>query len=418
MTNQYLEILREELVPALGCTEPIAIAFAAAKTKEVLGCLPETIIAECSGNIIKNVKGVIVPATKNMKGIETSAILGAVAGKAEKKLEVLSEVTAENLAQTQELLNRRICTVKLAEGVENLFIKITAQKEQERASVTISGGHTNIIEITKNGEVIYCRCPGDGQSLGGDRSFMTVKGIYDFVTGADTAIFAGILEEQILLNKRIAEEGLNKDYGANVGKTLLKAYGHTVENLAKAYASSGSDARMSGCVLPVVINSGSGNQGLTASLPVIAYAEELQVSKDSLYRALALSNLIAIYIKEGIGKLSAFCGVVSAACGSGAAIAYLNGSSFEVISKTIVNTLANTSGIVCDGAKPSCAAKIASAVDAAIMAYNMAREDNTFNPGEGLVKADVEKTIKSICRMAREGMRATDLEILKIMIEE
>ena len=418
MTDLYLDILKEELVPAIGCTEPIAIAYAASMARKTLGCFPDKIVAECSGNIIKNVKGVIVPGTKNMKGIETSAILGALAGNPDTKLEVLSEVEDKDVEKTKELLLEKICSVKLAEGVENIFIKITVYKNEESASVTIEDSHTNIVEIKKNNEVIYSRFNLlSGKSSENDRGFMTVEGIFDYITSVDASFFEEVLGRQIQLNKRIAEQGLIAKYGANVGKTLIKTFGEKVEVLAKAYAASGSDARMSGCVLPVIINSGSGNQGLTASLPVIVYAEKLNVSKEMLYRALALSNLIAIHIKTKIGKLSAYCGAVSAACGSGAAIAYLNGASFEVITKTIINTLANTSGIICDGAKPSCAAKIATSVDAAIMAYHMAIEDDTFNPGEGLVKEDIEKTIKSICRMAKYGMKETDVEILKIMIE-
>ena len=417
--QRYLEVLREELIPALGCTEPIAIAYGAAKARAVLGAFPEKIMAVCSGNVIKNVKGVIVPTTGNMKGIETSAILGALAGNAVKKLEVLSEVTSQDIEKTRRLLEEKICEVALAEGVENLYIKITVSSGQDWASVTLSEGHTNITEIVKNGEVLY---KTNGIAAGGagksDRRFLTLKGIYDFANQAEAASLKSVLQEQVDLNSRIAEEGMTGDYGANVGKTLLKAYGERVENLAKAYASAGSDARMSGCVMPVVINSGSGNQGLTVSLPVVVYAKELDVSEEKMYRALALSNLVSIYIKSQIGKLSAYCGAVSASCGSGAAIAYLHDADYQVIADTIVNTLANTSGIVCDGAKASCAAKIASSVDAAIMGYHMASEGNTFLPGDGLVKEDADKTITSICRMAKEGMKETDVEILKIMIEE
>ena len=419
--DRYLQVLREELIPALGCTEPIAIAYGAAKARAVLGVFPEKIMAVCSGNVIKNVKGVIVPTTGNMKGIETSAILGALAGNADKKLEVLSEVTSQDIEKTKGLLGEKICEVALAEGVENLYIKITVSSGQDWASVTISDGHTNITEMVKNGEVIYQEAGMSADGAGGgtgksDRGFLTLKGIYDFVNQASAASLKSVLQEQVDLNSQIAEEGMTGDYGANVGKTLLKTYGERVENLAKAYASAGSDARMSGCVMPVVINSGSGNQGLTVSLPVVVYAKELQVSEEKLYRALALSNLVSIYIKSQIGKLSAYCGAVSASCGSGAAIAYLHDAGYQVIADTIVNTLANTSGIVCDGAKASCAAKIASSVDAAIMGYHMASKGNTFHPGDGLVKEDVDKTIASVCRMAKHGMKETDVEILKIMI--
>ncbi len=419
MKDLYLEVLKEELVPALGCTEPIAIAYAAAKARNILGCFPDKITAVCSGNIIKNVKGVIVPTTKNMKGIETSAILGTLAGNPDKELEVLTEVQDKDVEKTRELLAQKICNVELAEGVENLYIKIIMNKGEENASVTIAHSHTNIVEITKNNEIIYENSNIESKKTKTiDRSFLTIRGIYDYITTCNVEDLKDTLDRQIEFNTRIAREGLSEKYGANVGKTLINSFGERVENVAKAFAASGSDARMSGSVLPVVINSGSGNQGLTVSLPVIVYAEDLKVSKEKLYRALALSNLIAIHIKTEIGKLSAFCGAVSAACGSGAAIAYLNDASFDVISKTIINTLGNTSGIVCDGAKPSCAAKIASSVDAAIMAYHMAKAGNIFHEGEGLIKEDVEETVKSICRMAKEGMKETDVEILKIMIEK
>lgn len=418
MKDSYLEILKEELVPALGCTEPIAIAYASAQAVKLLGSKPEWIIATCSGNIIKNVKGVVVPGTKDMKGIETSAILGAVAGNPGLKLEVLSEVQDEDITTTKKWLQKKRCVVQLAEGVENLYIKIAVGIKNETASVTIIDSHTNIVEMTKNSQIIYQQERKNGRlSAKIDRHFMTIKGIYEYITQVDTDRFEEVLGRQIAMNKKIAQEGLQKEYGANVGKTLISSFGQKVENLAKAYAASGSDARMGGCVLPVVINSGSGNQGMTASLPVIIYAKELNLSQEKLYRALALSNLIAIHIKTDIGKLSAFCGAVSAACGSGAAIAYLYDEPYEVIANTITNTLANTSGIICDGAKPSCAAKIASSVDAAIMAYHMARKGQVFDNGEGLVKDNVETTIKSICRMAKIGMKETDVEILRIMIE-
>jgi L-cysteine desulfidase len=300
----------------------------------------------------------------------------------------------------------------------NLYIKVIAKKDHSIAEVVIADGYTNIVSISKNNQVIFKR---DNQSNDSDqqisRDFLTVQGIYDYITFVDTITLKELLDGQIKMNSAIVEAGLENDFGANVGKVLINNYGQDVKNLAKAYAAAGSDARMGGCSLPVVINSGSGNQGLTASIPVITYAKYLKVSDEKLYRALALSNLIAIHIKADIGKLSAFCGAVSAACGSGAAIAYLNGESIGVISMTITNVLANTSGIVCDGAKASCAAKIASSVDAAIMGYHMASEGHTFEPGDGLVKEDVEATITSIGRMAKRGMVKTDKEILKIMLE-
>lgn len=413
--QQIIRILNQELVPALGCTEPIAIAYASAKAREVLGTMPEHITARCSGNIIKNVKGVIVPSTGNMRGIETSAVLGAVAGNPEAKLEVLEYVTTEDVARTKEYLNQHICDVELIPGGANLQIIIEAKAGKELVEVEIRDQHTNIVRIQKNGNVLLKKkteikddptpiCP------------LTLQEIYSFANEVDIEDVRDVLDRQIRYNTEIADEGLMHHYGANVGKTILKNYGNDVKIMAKAYPAAGSDARMGGCMKPVVINSGSGNQGMTVSLPVIVYANYLKVSREKLYRALVLSNLVAIHLKSGIGKLSAYCGAVSAACGSGAAITYLHNAPLPVIEKTITNTIGNVSGMVCDGAKSSCAAKIASAVDAAIMAHYMAMDDNTFGAGEGLVKEDVEKTIQTVSTMGREGMRQTDAEILELMI--
>lgn len=417
MYNKFISILKDELIPALGCTEPIAIAYASSKAKEVLGQFPDEITVKCSGNIIKNVKGVVVPTTGNMKGIETSAILGAVAGIASNKLEVLSDVKKEDIEKTKELLDLNICKVELEEGVENLYIKVVAKKGEEWASVTILDNHTNIVRIEKDGTVLFDM---DNESQQKNPMIkdadLNIRNIYDFANNVDIEELKEVLDRQIEYNIKIATEGLIHKYGANVGESLIKHYGNDIKILAKAYAAAGSDARMSGCTLPVIINSGSGNQGITVSVPVIVYAKHLQVSDEKMYRALILSNLIAIYQKRGIGKLSAFCGVVSAASGCAAGITYLHDEPFEVITKSITNVLANVSGIVCDGAKPSCAAKIASSVDAAIMAHYMAIDGRTFCPGEGLVKGNVEETIKSICRMGKIGMKGTDIEILNIMI--
>ncbi|MEL7648730.1 MAG: L-serine ammonia-lyase, iron-sulfur-dependent, subunit alpha [Sedimentibacter sp.] len=416
MFENFIDILKEELVPALGCTEPIAIAYAAAKAKEVLGEFPEKITVECSGNIIKNVKGVTVPATNNLKGIDVSAVLGAVGGNASKKLEVLTEVTADDVEKTKELVNSGICRIKHIKNVENLYINVILESQGHESSVTISNGHTNIVKIMKDGIVLLENNDTDVQESKIDKSNLNIKNIYEFAETVDVNLLKDVLDKQIEYNTRIAEEGLKNKYGANVGESLLKYYGDDVKVLAKAYAAAGSDARMSGCTLPVVINSGSGNQGITVSIPIIVYAKHLNVGSEKLYRALTLSNLIAIHQKKGLGKLSAYCGAVSAACGAGAGIAYLHGESFEIITRTITNTIANVSGIVCDGAKPSCAAKIASSVDAAIMGYHMAINGNTFACGEGLVKDDIEDTIDSICKMGKDGMKETDIEIINLMI--
>ena len=415
--NEYLAILREEIVPALGCTEPIAIAYASAKARSVLGCLPEHITVKCSGNIIKNVKAVIVPTTGDMKGIETSAVLGAVGGNPDKKLEVLVDVTEEDLALTRELLKKKICSVELIEGVSSLQIIVEMTAGDESSLVEIAFSHTNIVRIEHNGALLFKKGLSVQNATETDRSLLNLKDIYTFATTVNLEDVADLMERQVDCNLKIAREGLSNKYGANVGSTILEHYGDDVRNRARALPAAGSDARMNGCVLPVMINSGSGNQGMTVSLPVEVYAEELEVTREKKIRALVLSNLIGIYQKNELGKLSAYCGAVSAAVGAGAAIAYLNNASYEVIEETIVNTLGNVSGIVCDGAKASCAAKIASSVDAAILAYHMASERRGFHCGEGLVKENAEKTLKSYGRMGREGMRATDVEILRIMLE-
>ncbi|MBQ9300251.1 MAG: serine dehydratase subunit alpha family protein [Clostridia bacterium] len=416
--REYLAILREEIVPALGCTEPIAIAYASAKARAVLGCLPERIVVRCSGNIIKNVKAVVVPTTGDMKGIETSAVLGAVGGNPDKKLEVLTDVTEEDLALTRKLLKQGICRVELLEGVSSLQIIVEMWAGEDTSLVEIAFAHTNIVRIERNGEILFRKGLTARFATETDRSLLNLRDIYDFANCVDVNEVRELLERQVECNLKIAEEGFSNRYGANVGATILESFGNDVKNRARAYPAAGSDARMNGCVLPVMINSGSGNQGMTVSLPVEIYARELHVSQEKKIRALVLSNLIAIYQKNELGKLSAYCGVVSASVGAGAAIAYLHNADWEVIEETIVNTLGNISGIVCDGAKASCAAKIASSVDAAVMAYHMAAVNRGFRSGEGLVKQDAEKTLRSYGRMGREGMKATDIEILKIMLED
>lgn len=418
--SQYTAILKSELVPALGCTEPIAISYASAVARQTLGRFPEHIVAACSGNIVKNVKGVIVPNTGNMKGIETAAIVGAVGGDPARKLEVLTTVTPEDVEKSRALLAGGLCKVEVLHGTANLHIILTASAGEDTATVEILNEHTNIVRIEKNGEILFRADPGETQAEAAepDHSCLNIRDILDYADHADLDTVRGVLDQQIECNTAISKEGLAKDYGANVGKTLLSVYGDDVKVRAKASAAAGSDARMSGCVLPVVINSGSGNQGMTASLPVIEFAKELGASREKLYRALLVSNLVAIHQKTAIGRLSAYCGAVSAACGAGAAITYLSGGGYERVSHTITNTLANVSGIVCDGAKPSCAAKIASAVDAAVMAHYMAMKDEYFNAGEGIVKDDLEKTIESVGRLGRDGMKQTDVEVLKIMVDD
>ena len=414
----YLNILKHELVPALGCTEPIAIAYASAKAVQVLGEFPDSIEMSCSGNIIKNVKGVTVPNSGGMKGIDVASILGAVGGNADKALEVLEGITPEHIARTKELLAKKICSCSLVEGVANLYITAKAAKGDHFAEVTIINHHTNITKIIKDGQVLLdLPVEAEAEDAGIDKSRLTVKDILEFANKVRFEDIEEVIGRQVKMNSAIAQEGLDNNYGAQIGKTLMHVWGKGVTTRACARAAAGSDARMGGCSMPVVINSGSGNQGMTVSLPVIAYAEEWEVSRDKMYRSLVVSNLIAIHQKFYIGSLSAYCGAVSAACGAGAGITYMYGGSYQQVSLTIINTLGNIGGIVCDGAKPSCAAKIASSIDAALMAFHLSIQNKSFLPGEGIIKGDVEETIKSMGYIGRVGMRSTDTEILNVMID-
>ena len=414
----YLNILKHELVPALGCTEPIAIAYASAKAVQILGEFPDAIEMTCSGNIIKNVKGVTVPNSGGMKGIDVAAILGAVGGNADKALEVLESITPEHIEKTKELAAANICSCSLSENVPNLYIVAKVIKGSHYAEVTIVKHHTNITRIVKDGTVLLdLPVQAEDEDAGVDKSKLTVKDILDFANQVRIADVEEILDRQIRMNTAIAQEGLDNNYGAQIGKTLMHVWGKSVTTRACARAAAGSDARMGGCSMPVVINSGSGNQGMTVSLPVIVYAEEWEVSREKLFRSLVVSNLIAIHQKYYIGSLSAYCGAVSAACGAGAGITYMYGGNYQQVSLTIINTLGNVGGIVCDGAKPSCAAKIASSVDAALMAFQLSIQNKSFLPGEGIIKGDVEETIKSMGYIGRVGMRATDTEILNVMID-
>ena len=415
--RSFSSVLRRELIPALGCTEPIAIAFAAAKAREVLGAVPDHMEMLCSGNIIKNVKGVTVPNSGGICGVEIAAVLGVVGGNATRELEVLEDITPEHLTQAQRLIKDGFFRYSLAEEVENLYIAATVFAGNESAKVTIINRHTLITEIEKNGKIIYKHNPVD-RTINTDWSMWSIKEILDFADNADISPVANILRRQIDLNTAIASEGMNHLYGAQVGRTLLSCGDEDVRTRAKAYAAAGSDARMGGCSLPVVINSGSGNQGITVSLPVMAYAEKLDVPEEKLLRAMALSNLVAIYQKHYIGSLSAFCGAVTAACGSGAAITYLCGGDYDAICRTIINTIANVGGIICDGAKASCAAKIASSVDAAITAHTMSMRGLCFHNGEGIVKSDIEETIRSMGYVGRVGMKETDVQILHLMMNQ
>lgn len=412
----YVNILKEELVPAMGCTEPIAIAFAAAISRQVLGCVPEKVELCVSGNIIKNVKSVVVPHTGGLRGIEAAAMAGIVAGQAEKMLEVISEVTAEQIQEMSGYLKETEIVVTKSESdrIFEIIIKVTAKGHS--ALTHIVNNHTEVVLVTKDGVPVYEKTYKEIKETRTDRKLLTVENIVEFADNVDMDAVRAVIARQIEYNTAIAKEGLSGDYGANIGSVLLFSYWDTVHNRAKAWAAAGSDARMNGCELPVVINSGSGNQGMTASLPVIVYAKELGVSEDMMYRALVVSNLITVHLKTGIGSLSAYCGAISAGCGAGAGITYLYGGRNREISHTIVNAIAINSGVVCDGAKASCAAKIASAVEAGLLGMQMFMHGNQFIGGDGIVTKGVEATIKNVGVLAREGMKETDKEILNIMM--
>lgn len=422
VSQKYIKVLKEELVMALGCTEPIAIAYAAATARAYLGAIPDRVKIEVSGNIIKNVKSVIVPNTGGMRGIAVAAAAGIIAGNPEKKLEVIAEISDEEQKEIARFLEESKIEVTCADSPNIFDIIITLYYKTSSAFVRITNSHTNIVEIRKNGIEVFKREEeekGDSGNPAENRAFMSVEGILEFAETVDLEEVRETLDRQIQCNMAIAREGLCGNYGANIGKTLLEVYGgEDVKIRAKAYAAAGSDARMNGCDLPVVINSGSGNQGITTSVPVIVYAEEMKVPQERMYRALLVANLVTIHLKTGIGRLSAYCGAVSAGCGSAAGIAFLNGGGIREIAHVIVNTVAITSGIVCDGAKASCAAKIAAAVDAGILGYSMYRHDQQFYDGDGLVKKGVENTIQNISRLAQQGMAGTDKEIIRIMVEE
>ncbi len=414
--GSYIEVLRHELMPALGCTEPIAIAFAAAKARDLLGSFPEHITAHLSGNIIKNVKSVIVPNSGGQRGIEAAATLGCVGGNADLQYEVLTPVTDADIARAKELIAAGFCDARYVEGKDNLFIRIEATGGGHTASITVEHEHTNITHMVKDGEEILRAEDGAGALEQVDKSLLSVEGIYNFAREVAIRDVEPILARQVELNTAISDEGLKGGYGAEVGKLLMTIEGEKVEGRAAARAAAGSDARMNGCSMPVVINSGSGNQGMTVALPVVEYARTWNKSPETLFRALAMANLLSVHIKRHIGNLSAFCGAVSAACGAAAGIAFLDDGSYEQICMTITNTLCNVGGIVCDGAKSSCAAKIASAVNAGTLSYRMAMNGKTFPIGDGLVGRDIEETIANIGRMGRDGMKSTDVEILNVMV--
>lgn len=416
--SQYLQILKEELIPAMGCTEPIAMAYAAAKARAVLGKMPEKIDIVISGNIIKNVKSVIVPNTGGLKGITAAIAAGVAVGNADKQLEVLADVKQEDIPKIAEFMNSCQMTVMKSQSDKLLDIDLHLYAGPDSVRLRITDQHTNIVLIEKNGKVLFEA--GSAANDGGetDRSVLNVQDIIDFAETVDIEDVRELLEKQIGYNLAISEEGLHGSYGASIGKTLIATRGEDVRVRARAQAAAGSDARMSGCELPVVIVSGSGNQGMTASLPVIVYANDMGASHERLLRALVVSNLITIHQKTPIGRLSAFCGAVSAGCGAAAGVAWLIDGTTEAVSATITNTLGMISGTVCDGAKPSCAAKIASAVEAGLLGFDLYENGKGLHGGDGILKNDVEKTIESVGQLAREGMRETDAEILDIMLDD
>ena len=423
--HPYIQILKDELTAAMGCTEPIAIAYAAALARNTLGAMPERVTVLVSRNIIKNVKSVIVPNTGGLHGVEAAVAAGIVMGDPALELEVLSHISSEGQADIRVFMEHVPISVSQSTSNELFEIDIIVASHADTAEVIIRGFHTNVVLIKKNNSIVseqkpqkanYCQArePSDKALL----EQLTVAGIVSFADTVDIEEIRGILDRQIACNMAIAEEGLRGNYGANIGKVLLATYGNSIMIRARAKAAAASDARMNGCEMPVVINSGSGNQGITVSVPVIEYARELGVSREKLYRALIVSNLCAIHLKSGIGCLSAYCGAVTAGCAVGAGIAYLHGGGLDAVSHTLVNALAIASGIICDGAKSSCAAKIAAAVDAGLLGWSMYQNGQEFHGGEGIVEKGVENTIHNIGRLGHDGMRGTDEEIIRIMLNK
>lgn len=412
-----LAILKEELVPAMGCTEPIALAYAAARAREVLGELPQRVKIEASGSIIKNVKSVIVPNTDGLKGIPAACAAGLIAGDASRSLEVIAQVSQEQRRRIREYLAQTPIEVSHIDHGLTFDLSVSVFAQDSSARVRIVNYHTNVVEVEKDGRLME-QLPIEGEEEQGltDHAILSMERILDFTKKVDPRDVQELLKRQIDYNMAIAEEGLRGDYGANIGTVLLKSGGESVANRAKAMAAAGSDARMNGCEMPVIINCGSGNQGITCCVPVVVYARARNVGEEALYRALTLSNLTAIHLKSGIGRLSAYCGAVTAGAAAGAAIAYLCGGEDEGVVHTIVNALAVVSGMICDGAKASCAAKIASSVDAGILGYEMFKNGQQFYGGDGIIKKGVEASIRNIGRLGREGMRETNEEIIRMMI--
>lgn len=417
ITEAYIQILKDELLPAMGCTEPIAVAYAGAIARRTLGILPDTVELIVSGNIIKNVKSVIVPHTNGRKGLQTAVAAGICCGRADKELEVLSDMTEQDLSLLDDFLSSVKVTIAESESACPFDIQVSVRAGAEDAYVRIFGTHTNVVTVRQGSRFLVNKhITEDVMPVSENHQMLNVRDIVSFANTVKLDDIRETLARQIEYNMAISEAGIHGSYGAGIGKILLRSYGSSVQNRAKAYAAAGSDARMNGCELPVVINSGSGNQGMTASIPVIIYARECNASEEMLYRALVVSNLVTIHLKTGIGSLSAYCGATSAGAGAGAGICYLYGGQYDEIAHTIVNALAINSGMLCDGAKASCAAKIASAVEAGLLGMQMYMHDSQFCSGDGLVAKNVEDTIRAVSTIAREGMQKTDDEIIHFMI--
>lgn len=412
----FIDILKEELVPAMGCTEPVSVAYASAKARDVLGEEPIKGVLGVSANIVKNVKSVTVPHTNGMRGLKTAFLAGVIGGNANRGYEVLSSITKEDIKTIEDFNNNFDLTIEVPDDAEIFDVRVFLKSKNHTSFVRIKDRHTDIVKIEKDGKPIF---EGDSMNVNKiDKSFLTIENIIEFADTVDVKDVKEILDRQIECNMSIAKEGLKHEYGANIGKVYMKAFPKDLFTEIKAYTAAASDARMNGCEMPVVINSGSGNQGITSSVPVIVYAKAKGIENEKLYRALCVSNLITIHLKAGIGTLSAYCGAVSAGAGAGCGIAYASGGGFEEIAHTLVNALSVDSGIICDGAKASCAAKIATAVENGLLGYQMYMNGNQFYGGDGIVKKGVENTIKSVSRLASSGMRETDKEIIKIMLEE
>ena len=417
--QQYISILREELRPAMGCTEPIALAYAGAKARQILGCIPQKVRLFVSGNIIKNVKSVTVPNTGGLHGLAAAICVGIVAGDADRELEVISQVDDEGRAALRRYLDTVDLDIQAATSDLVFDMDVYMEGKGNTVRLRIVNNHTNIVRIEKNGEILLDLPISDSSEEGlTDKSCLSIEKIVEFADTVDVEDIRPMVERQIKYNMAIAREGMAHRWGANIGKVILRRQGNSVEKKARAYAAAGSDARMSGCDMPVIILSGSGNQGITASVPVAIFADYLHLPDEMLLRAVALSDLVTVHQKAGIGRLSAYCGAISAGCGAGAGIAYLQGHGVEAVSHTVVNAIAILSGTICDGAKASCAAKIAAAVDAGILGFHMYLENQQFYGGDGIVTKGADNTVRNIGILAREGMKETDKTILEIMLRE